>query len=302
MGIRETLIKRAWLILTITLSLITGVVIGNSLKSEPTFSNVFASLGLTLAWVFSMLWSVFKEARQNEKEQKQERIRQEEFLVNDLEKWMDKTVFAMLYYKNGEICFKSHKNPDSDSLYYYDEVVNILEKCEIYPLWIKGKEDSKYILNEGENAFKVFQKVVDKKLENITLKKLLSYNAIISESSYNLPRVIDTIFTKVNGDTRSLIIDPNRKNRIISSKLEPQLKGSLFYGTTKLAKGKIKILNHLKEIIYDLIENENIKKQIEIYNEAKRKLDSKLPFMEFKRRLDKLIKNWERFHEFRTQS
>jgi hypothetical protein len=303
MGIREILLKRVWLIFSIVLSLITGIVIGYSLKSEPFFSNVLGSLGLSLAWLINMIWGVFREARQNEQDEEQERIRQEEFLVNDLNNWMDKTQFGMLSFKEGILEDRIHVDPDSSSLMYYDEVVKILEKCKIYSFWVEGKEKSTTFLKEGKNAIHDIQMRVNKATKNVPLKKSLKQK-LLNEPCFIFPNIVKSIFNEVE-DKIGITVQRPRESSISgyfpSSKSESVM-SELCHGTFILAYGKIEVLNILKEIVENLILNEKIRKQIGIYKENENKLESKDVFKEFERKLNKLIKDWERFHEFRTQT
>jgi len=286
MGIKEVLLKRAWLIFTIVLSLITGIVIVYSLKSEPTFSNVLASLGLSLAWLINMFWGVFKEARQNEQVQKQEQIRQEEFLVNDLRKWTYK--IANIGYSEGHIVGpNSHKDP---VLTYFDEVVKILENCNIYSFYEEGKTTSDRLITETKRSLETFHKLVDTATEKIPLKK--SYKiGTLSEPYMSIHRIRETIYDDVCGQPMNLKLYPDLAIKNDSMRF-------LNDGEVTLAFGKVKVLKRIKSVIENLIEDENVRKHIDIYNKAKRKLDSGDIFEEFNRRLNKLIADWERFHEF----
>lgn len=270
---------------SIILLLILGIIIDQSLlRSSIVISTIKVTIGISFCEVIKLLANIWNKRRQK-------RIRQEGFLVEDLKKWMQGTTFSNIGYSIGKIIEPiHHKDP---ALTYFDDVVDLLINHNIHSLYEEGKTVSGGLITETRVSIETFHKIVDTATEKITLKK--SYKiGTLSKPYMSMRRIRETIYEDVSGHPMNLKIYPDeRKNRVSM--------GFLNDGAVQLAHGNVKVLTRLEIVIDNLIEDENVRKQIDDYNKAKRKLDSGEIFKEFERKLNKLIADWERFHEFKKQ-
>lgn len=287
MGVKEVLGELRKDAPSIILLILLGIIIDQSLIRG---SIVFSSLRVTFGTI--SLYEMIKLLANFLNKRRQERIRQEKLLVEDLKKWMKEETFSNIGYSRGQIIGPiKHKDL---KLIFFKEVVKVLQDYNIFSLWEEGKTTSDRLITETKRALETFHKIVDTATEKIPLKK--SYKiGTLSEPYMSMLRIRETIYEDVCGQPMNLKFYPDARKNNVSMKF-------LNDGAVQLAWGKVKVLNCLKSIIEKLIEDENVRNQIGIYTEAKRKLDSGELFQEFYRKLNKLISYWERFHEFRPQN
>lgn len=214
-------------------------------------------------------------------------------ILSDLKSWIEKTTFANITYYKGLIRTINHKDPELD---YLDEDIKILKKYNAYVLWEEGKRISESLKKDGVKALRKFHSIIEKALENIPLKKSLVIGTL-SEPYYSFPRICETIFM---GGKLALSIKLDQASEEISverGNSKPQrVTGFLSSGAVTLAWGEVEILRRLEGIIEDL--NENVRKEIDIYNECKRKLDSNKPFAEFERKITEIIAKFRWYQKF----
>lgn len=123
--------------------------------------------GITLVMVVNIVLWYWKH-------RKEERIRQEEFLINYLKNW--KYNKANIGYSNGQIVgLMNHKDPD---LLYFDEVVELLNKYNIYSLYEEGKTNSCRLKNIAKDALETFHDIIEEETKNIPLEELVKIGTV----------------------------------------------------------------------------------------------------------------------------
>lgn len=276
---------RKWRILTIILSLITGILIGYFLKIEPVFSiyALLASLGLTIAWGADFMLNIFRNSES-------ERIRREGILVEDFRKWFNIPTKIEILQKDGEEI--TYPTNIYQSLSWYPEEVNILKKNKIYPHWKNGIKNAYKILSDGRNAYHNFLILVDRKFKATSFKKIMGFN--LGLNTYSYPFVCNAIVEKINGDNSRLELSATITYNNISITY-------LQFGTKNLACGGEDELSDFKNLIMELIQDKEVKENIEKFNQAKMDLKNNNLFNAFETRLNKWLLDWELFHEFKPQ-
>lgn len=194
-------------------------------------------------------------------------------IFKGLQIWNSKTEFAYIDYRDGEIGYREHKNPNID---YFDKIENTLIKNNIYNLWTNGIVESNNIITRGKESILEFHTIIEKGLEISPLKKSVKWG-LLPEPSYSQLGIQQSIFDGIN----------NIKNLNLVIK-----EGFLNDGTRGLAEGEPENLIQLKRIIENFIENESLKEKMKIFNESKQKLDNKEPFKKFNEKLSELIKEY----------
>lgn len=218
--------------------------------------------------------------QQKLKEEYEKRLHQNKLILIDLENWIEKTEFAYIDYRDGELEDAKHRNSD---LPHFENTKKVLENRNAYTLWTKGIENSNCLHTKGKNAIKTFHTKLDRELESIPLKKSLKWG-LLQEHSYVLFGVRQSIFDGIK-NIKNLNLQINN--------------GFLLDGTRTLAEGETETLTRLKKIIENLVENEIMRKNIRIYNEVKEKIDYREPFKEFQKRLNEIIQEY-RFSKIRS--
>ena len=253
-----------------------GVIIGSSLSGTPIFSIIFNWIFATfsLTWIIGIILQFFKD-------QREKRLREDQLIIKDLENWMNKTTFCNIIYRHGEIETIDHKEPN---LPYLKQDIEVLKAYDAFTYWEKGKKFSDNMKNDGVRAFNRFKEIVDKRLKDIPLKKSLKIGSL-SEPYFFFPRILESILEEFNN---------NNKTGFKILAREQDVTGFLEYWEMSLAWGDVKILNRLKNIIEDLIDDENVRKEINIYNESKKALNSNKYFTKFADKIRDIINdfNW----------
>ena len=211
------------------------------------------------------------------KKKEEERLRQDKLILDDLKDWMSKTTFHQIKYDWVDIVSVDHKDPDSEDLPYFDKDKEVLKNYNALSLWTNGIETSRQLKEKGMEALKSFHVIIDKELENISLKRSLQIGTL-SEPYYSVLRIRESIFEHINGSAINLSTSPPRTDL-----------SYLTNGTVTLAWGEVSTINRLKKVIEDLTEDENIRSNIETYIDVKKKLDSGNAFSVFRKKIDEIF-------------
>lgn len=249
-----------------------------SVEFNPYLQGILA--GSSLVAVVGVVFEVLPFLLRWYDKREEERIRQDKLILEDLENWMKNTTFTIIQYNLGKFGFREHKDP---TLRYLDEDVKILKKYGAYDIWEKGKTVSKQLKKDAEKAIKEFHVIVDKKLENISLKKSLEIGTL-SEPYYSFPKVCEAVY---------------EKNDEGVSNFFGILNGFLVYGDDKIGKGKNVKLEDLKTTIEALINDETVRTKIRNFKEVEEKLYSLEPFSDFKNKIIKIKEHYDWNHKLR---
>jgi len=207
-------------------------------------------------------------------------IHQNKLILSDLENWMEKTTFTYMDYREGEFKDTIHRNPN---LPHFEKTKKVLENRNAYILWTNGVETSNNLKKKGKKAIELYHTAIEKELEVIPLKKSLGWRPL-PEDSYYILSIRQSIFDGIKNIKN---LNLHIKNRFLND------------GGRLLAEGEQEILVHLKKIIENLVENDVMRENIRIFNEAKEKLDWREPFKEFQEKLDEIIQEY-RFSKIRS--
>ena len=247
-------------------------------KLDPQLQTITTAIatGITFFGFASLIVRIVQPIYLRRRERKEEkRLHQEKLILEDLKKWMEKTTLPFIDYCGGIITSTDHKDPE---LPYLKEDIKILKAYNAYASWTKAKKDSERLRKEGIEALKRVNRTIEKALENIHLKKTLEVGKL-QEPYYSFARICDTILEgKPALSTQS---DPTKKNMAY-----------LHDGAITLAWGEAKVINSLEKIIEELAKDENIKRDIKKYKEAKRKLTETKPFLEFRQKIKEIIQDF----------
>ncbi len=211
----------------------------------------------------------------NKKEEK--RLWRDKLILDDIRNWESKTTFANIIYNFIEVVPISHIDPTS--LPYFDKDCRVLKKYELLTLWEKGKIISDDFKNDGNTALNIFHKIIDKRLKQTQLKRVLKMAVKLTEPFYSLPHIRKLIIDEINGEHTEITVNEHNDY--------------LCRGDTTFAKGSENERNNLKKIIEALIRDKDVKQYIETYQQAKSKLDGRFPFLDFRIKLEKFFNDFD---------
>jgi hypothetical protein len=217
-------------------------------------------------------------AKWYEESKKEERERNKN-TFSDLENFKIKK-YALIDYTNGELTPYHHEDPETPK----SEVSKkVLEKWDIPSLLRDANKDSNKLIDEADKAITKFNCIVDKAIENCPLEKFLKLYPL-PKNSKSIPQIHNAIFMEINGDKRGFSIDPDPTSK---------KNGMLLWGRTQIAHGEKKKLNNLEEIIKNLIADQNIINQVELFKKIKKKLEEREPYIKWQSSYDKMISDFK---------
>jgi len=245
--------------------------------------------GITFIAVATLLVEIVPIIRNYQDKKEKKRLWQDNLIVDDLRNWENKTIFSNIKYdwKKMKIEAIDHKDPDSNDFLLFDADVKVLKKYNAYTSWKNGKNISETLKEKGVEALEEFHRIVDGRLKNLQLKKSLT-TAYLKEY-YSLPYVCEIIIRAIRGQAIEIILETD--NNFLRA--DGFAIGDIHTGAycQRFAKGNTEDRNSLKKIIEDLIQDTNVKKQVEIYDRAKNQLKERKHFSEFRSKLEKIFKD-----------
>ena len=226
-----------------------------------------------------------------QKKKEEETLRQDELILNDLRNWESKTTFSNIKYDWAKMKIEAvdHKDPSRSDLPFFDEDINVLKKYNAFTSWDNGKKISEKLKEDGVKALREFHEIVDGRLENIPLKRSLT-RATLKEY-YSVPYIREIIIRVINGQHIEITLE--QENNFLRA--DGFARGDVVVGASdaRFANGNTEVRNSLKKIIEDLMQDTNVKKQIEIYDRAKNQLKERKHFSEFRSKFKKIFNGFK---------
>lgn len=265
--------KKLWLFVLAIFGF--GVIVGYCIhgwilgEPDPILQGILgigASFGLSFGVVLKAI-DIFRDYRARKNET---RAKNNEFIVEDIKNWVKRSSSLMAYleYRAGHI--KHNESKDPEDLPYYEETKVHLKAYNCLSLWEQAKTYSQKLKDKGKNALEKFDKKVAEIIRDLQLARsdLPGWEGRIPYC--NLTRIRDAIFVEVNH---------RMKGNPYYDKFSKGTDGkyySLLWGGTRLARvnrHNEEILDCLKDRIEGLIDDNELRRKITVYEDVKSKME-----------------------------
>jgi hypothetical protein len=181
-------------------------------------------------------------------------------ILAELKNWMNEVKFATIWYKNGKLEVTPYNEPNPPFL---KETLNVLEKYGANNLLETGQKTSEELINQGKQEINNFHKIMENEIKNKVPLDKIEFEEPLS----SLQIIYDVVYKQITeSGMRTLMIFHDPSNIPISDEeAESHEKGRLTHGTTTLARGEIQFLSSVKQMLENMIQNNDIQTNIDNY-------------------------------------